>query len=194
MDEESPALAQIVAKIAESFSMDARTAAASAVQYDDGDGDRMTLSSGANSAADVNIMLKELVSERDAVYLSNALSILTLWRFQQPPYKLHVMLPEAAAAVAATVADSFKGEEHAGVHCASCHRNVVGFRYKCLVCSDYDICARYATSVACCRGRSCQVPDSLCRCEANATHPSHDMIRICLPRQYPAHFFTRIHR
>ena len=62
MDEESPALAQIVAKIAESFSMDARTAAASAVQYDDGDGDRMTLSSGANSAADVNIMLKELVS------------------------------------------------------------------------------------------------------------------------------------
>ena len=69
MDEEAPALDEIVAKIAESFSMDARTAAASAVQYDDGDGDRMTLSSGANSAADVNIMLKELVSERDGPHL-----------------------------------------------------------------------------------------------------------------------------
>jgi len=151
MEEESPALGEILSSIAGSFSLDSETATTMALQYDDADGDRMTLSAGSNSSADVDIMLKEL----------------------QPPYKLHVMLPQEEFDSHAAVPDSFRGEEHAGVYCVCCHRNVVGFRYKCLVCPDYDICAR---------------------CEAKATHPGHDMIRICLPRQYPAHFFTRIHR
>ena len=61
MEEASPSLSKILSRIAESFSLDAETAAALALQYDDADGDRMTLSAGSNSAADVDIMLKELV-------------------------------------------------------------------------------------------------------------------------------------
>lgn len=53
------------------------------------------------------------------------------------------MLPQEEFDSHAAVPDSFRGEEHAGVYCVCCHRNVVGFRYKCLVCPDYDICARY---------------------------------------------------
>ena len=54
------------------------------------------------------------------------------------------MLPhEESEWHAAAVPDSFVGEEHAGVYCVCCHRGVVGFRYKCLVCPDYDICARW---------------------------------------------------
>ena len=61
MEEASPSLSEIISRISESFSLDAKTAAALALQYDDADGDRMTLSAGSNSAADVDIMLKELV-------------------------------------------------------------------------------------------------------------------------------------
>ena len=61
MEEESPSLGEILLRIAESFSLDSETATAMALQYDDADGDRMTLTAGSNSAADVDIMLKELV-------------------------------------------------------------------------------------------------------------------------------------
>ena len=61
MEEESPALGEILSRIAESFSLDSDMATAMALQYDDADGDRMTLSAGRNSSADVDIMLKELV-------------------------------------------------------------------------------------------------------------------------------------
>ena len=62
---------------------------------------------------------------------------------QQPPYKLHVTLPHEESEGQTAIPDSFVGEEHAGVYCVCCHRGVVGFRYKCLVCPDYDICARW---------------------------------------------------
>ena len=61
MEEESPSLGEILLRIAESFSLDSETATAMALQYDDADGDRMTLTAGSKSAADVDIMLKELV-------------------------------------------------------------------------------------------------------------------------------------
>ena len=52
------------------------------------------------------------------------------------------MLPQEEFDSRSAVPDGCKGEEHAGVYCVCCHRGVVGFRYKCLVCPDYDICAR----------------------------------------------------
>ena len=61
MEEGSPSLGEIQSRIAESFSLDSETASAMALQYDDADGDRMTLSAGTNSTADVDIMLRELV-------------------------------------------------------------------------------------------------------------------------------------
>ena len=68
MEEESPALGEILSRIAESFSLDSDMATAMALQYDDADGDRMTLSAGCNSSADVDIMLKELVRVRLVVH------------------------------------------------------------------------------------------------------------------------------
>lgn len=29
-----------------------------------------------------------------------------------------------------------------GVLCACCHHPVLGFRYRCLLCQDYDLCSR----------------------------------------------------
>ncbi|XP_035445751.2 sequestosome-1 isoform X1 [Spodoptera frugiperda] len=49
---------------------------------------------------------------------------------------------------------------HYGVVCDSCDGSVVGFRYKCSVCDDYDLCSR---------------------CEAAGRHPEHCMIRVPAP-------------
>ena len=46
-------------------------------------------------------------------------------------------------------------------------------RYKCVVCPGYDMCGV---------------------CESRAMHPAHDMVRLAAPRQYPPHFFMRLHR
>ncbi|CAH1639572.1 unnamed protein product, partial [Spodoptera littoralis] len=49
---------------------------------------------------------------------------------------------------------------HYGVVCDSCDGSVVGFRYKCSICDDYDLCSR---------------------CEAAGRHPEHCMIRVPAP-------------
>uniref|UniRef100_A0A2A4JER1 ZZ-type domain-containing protein n=1 Tax=Heliothis virescens TaxID=7102 RepID=A0A2A4JER1_HELVI len=49
---------------------------------------------------------------------------------------------------------------HYGVMCDSCDSSVVGFRYKCSVCDDYDLCSR---------------------CEAAGKHPEHCMVRVPTP-------------
>jgi len=71
---------------------------------------------------------------------------------------------------------SFKncsGEEHSGIICFCCHQQVRGFRYKCVICPNYEMCGS---------------------CEDKAMHPAHDMVRIPSPRSYPPHFFLRLHR
>ena len=63
------------------------------------------------------------------------------------------------------------GEVHTGVVCDSCEKEVAGFRYKCCVCADYDLCGD---------------------CEARGMHPGHNMIRIATPENaWPRHFFNR---
>ena len=52
--------------------------------------------------------------------------------------------------------------------------SVAGFRYKCVTCSDYDLCGR---------------------CETKGLHPGHNMIRIPSPQgAWPQHFYRRLHR
>ncbi|XP_047019142.1 protein ref(2)P-like isoform X1 [Helicoverpa zea] len=49
---------------------------------------------------------------------------------------------------------------HYGVMCDSCDGSVIGFRYKCSVCDDYDLCSQ---------------------CEAAGKHPEHCMVRVPTP-------------
>lgn len=52
------------------------------------------------------------------------------------------------------------GQQHAGVICDGCEKKVEGFRYKCIQCPDYDLCAA---------------------CENKSLHAEHYMIRIPVP-------------
>merc|ERR1712226_1280932 len=66
------------------------------------------------------------------------------------------------------------GEVHYGVSCDGCDGPVQGFRYKCMVCPDYDLCGL---------------------CEAKGLHPGHNMIRIASPESiWPRHFMNHLHK
>jgi len=65
-------------------------------------------------------------------------------------------------------------EAHPGVVCDACDGPVVGHRYKCLKCPDYDLCGK---------------------CEAKGFHPGHNMMRIATPETiWPRHFFNRLNK
>lgn len=49
-----------------------------------------------------------------------------------------------------------QGEIHRGITCDECGGAVQGFRYKCYVCDDYDLCGK---------------------CETAGSHPQHVVIR-----------------
>merc|ERR1712018_135359 len=67
-----------------------------------------------------------------------------------------------------------EGKLHPGVTCDGCDKQVVGFRYKCVQCPDYDLCER---------------------CEAKRIHPGHNMMRISTPEGiWPQHFFRRLNK
>ena len=67
-----------------------------------------------------------------------------------------------------------EGVAHLGVTCDGCDQPVVGFRYKCVQCPDYDLCGR---------------------CEAKKIHPGHNMMRISAPDGvWPQHFFRRLNK
>merc|ERR1712004_580777 len=55
----------------------------------------------------------------------------------------------------------FVGERHPGIVCDGCEGPVVGIRYKCVQCPDYDLCMS---------------------CENSGKHPDHRMIRLVKPR------------
>merc|ERR1711892_420105 len=64
---------------------------------------------------------------------------------------------------------------HPGVTCDSCEKQPIeGYRYKCVVCDDYDLCGS---------------------CEAAGKHPGHNMMRIANPEMVcPQRLFKRIHK
>merc|ERR1711915_807155 len=64
---------------------------------------------------------------------------------------------------------------HHGITCDSCEKTPIeGYRYKCVVCDDFDLCGN---------------------CEAAGRHPGHNMMRIANPEMvFPQRLFRRIHK
>lgn len=107
----------------------------------------------------------------DDVIISSNLELMTALRFTNyESLKVYVYCKEENKKddhnifVSATIPEiSVKlpsGNLHLGVVCDSCDNPVVGFRYKCTVCDDYDLCTQ---------------------CEAAGCHPEHCMVRVPTP-------------
>ena len=60
--------------------------------------------------------------------------------------------------------DGNQTTEHPGVICDVCDDRIIGTRFKCLACPDYDLCGT---------------------CEGKGFHPEHEMLRIRTPRRHP---------
>merc|ERR1739845_109736 len=106
--------------------------------------------------------------------------LIALQELNGPVYKLQVvkgsgLLPEVGQSQeTSSKTNNNKGEEHFGVTCDSCDGSINGFRYKCMVCPDYDLCGG---------------------CESKGIHPGHNMIRIASPEStWPRHFMNRLNR
>lgn len=66
-----------------------------------------------------------------------------------------------------------EGVCHNGVTCDGCEKKVYGFRYKCIQCVDYDLCMK---------------------CEAQALHSEHCMLRMPVPLQWSSACSRRLAR
>jgi len=112
------------------------------VAWRDSDGDEVIISSDE----ELIIALSELQSEVRKLYIT----------VRDGPAQLHV-----------------EGQQqvHAGVTCDGCNKQVEGFRYKCIQCSDFDLCAS---------------------CESKGLHADHFMIRLPVPVSWRHHFGKRL--
>ena len=123
------------------------------VSWTDEDGDAITI----DTDEELILALTELAGP---VYKLTA-TVRGAKRFEQPPQ-------QEPAGVGANVT-------HHGVTCDGCDKApIVGFRYKCVVCDDYDLCGS---------------------CEKAGKHPGHNMMRISSPEViWPQRLFKRIHK
>jgi len=102
--------------------------------------------------------------------------ILALTEMAGPVYKLTAIVKGVKEAEIPRDESSGAGFNtiHPGVTCDGCDKGIVGFRYKCVVCDDYDLCAG---------------------CEAAGKHPGHNMMRMSNPEViWPQRLFKRLHK
>merc|ERR1712047_46895 len=114
--------------------------------------------------------------EDDVIIETDEELMIGLQEMKGPLYKLDVVSLGAPDKVPAEQQPTPQGpqEEHFGVTCDGCQGPVIGFRYKCVKCPDYDLCGK---------------------CEAKGFHPGHNMMRIATPETiWPKHFFNRLNK
>jgi len=101
--------------------------------------------------------------------------IIALTEMTGPVYKLAVTIKPGKRQQEKTEGDNAGGSTvHPGVTCDSCDKEIKGFRYKCVVCDDYDLCST---------------------CEGAGKHPGHNMMRISSPEViWPQRMFKRLHK
>jgi len=103
--------------------------------------------------------------------------VIALTEMTGPVYKINISIKgEKKSEQTATKEgeSAGEGELHVGVTCDGCEGPVIGARYKCVVCPDYDLCSK---------------------CEAKGLHPGHNMIKMTAPgTAWPGHFFRRLHK
>merc|ERR1712107_304710 len=96
-----------------------------------------------------------LDKEGDEVRMANDEEVkLALASMSGPVFKLRVRLGGKK------VGEQQAGVEHPGIVCDGCDGPVLGPRYKCLVCADYDLCKS---------------------CESRGLHSEHKMVRLPQP-------------
>jgi len=105
--------------------------------------------------------------------------IIALTEMPGPVYKLKVVVKNEEKSTNSGNYQKETTEEknliHHGVTCDSCEKTPIeGYRYKCVVCDDFDLCGI---------------------CEAAGRHPGHNMMRIANPEMvFPQRLFKRIHK
>merc|ERR1712236_126273 len=105
--------------------------------------------------------------------------IIALTEMPGPVYKLKVVVKNGEKSTNSGNYQKEATEEknliHHGVTCDSCEKTPIeGYRYKCVVCDDFDLCGI---------------------CEAAGRHPGHNMMRIANPEMvFPQRLFKRIHK
>jgi len=98
--------------------------------------------------------------------------IIALTEMEGPLYRLNLERRPGRSDIKKDKCGNTVGEEHPGVTCDGCDKPVVGFRYKCLECADYDLCGS---------------------CETKGRHSDHNMMRISGPQKaWPSHFMKRL--
>ena len=82
--------------------------------------------------------------------------VLALTQMTGPVYKLTIIVKEEKERNISIDGSTNSNMVHPGVICDGCDKAMVGFRYKCMVCPDFDLCGL---------------------CERKGKHPNHNMVR-----------------
>lgn len=109
------------------------------------------------SALPVNFLVEEILKEKHLAINSNQLDISNKPQPEKNKKGLLGINKKDIAKVSSVKSD----RTHTDTFCDSCYSPVIGFRYKCLICDNYDLCQN---------------------CEKNITHTQHPMLRIPSPQ------------
>lgn len=101
---------------------------------------------------------------------------LSLTEMAGPLYKLTVIVraDSNTEQVEEEATSGISTPHHPNINCNACKKPIVGFRYKCVVCDDYDLCRL---------------------CEAAGNHSFHNMMRLSGPEVvWPQRLFKKLHK